>query len=67
MTVEGVEDGFAGEVRKGRRVATPVTKHWCQSVKLFCLSWGRDFHMDGGAGRVAVYGIANFGGGGEDD
>ena len=39
MTVEGVKDGFGGEVTGGWLAASPVAEHWFQSFELFCLSW----------------------------
>ena len=40
LSVEGVEDGFGGEVREGWLVARPVAEQWFQSLELFCLSGG---------------------------
>lgn len=65
--MEGVEDGVRGELSEGWLIVSPVAEHWFQSFELFCLSWGRDLHMNGGAGCVAINGIADFGGSGEDD
>ncbi len=45
----------------------PVAEQWVEDGELFGLGGRCGFYMDGGAGGIAIDGVADGGGGGEYD